>query len=210
MLARSPAPPSGPRLLLYHAPRSRSFRVLWMLEELGEPYAVRHVDLRGGARRQPDHVALSPTGEVPTLCDGEVVVSESAAICAYLADRYPTAGLAPARDARERADYLKWLFFAVGSFEPAVIDSYLHRESPSLAVGWESYDRVVAALSGAVGRDRYLLGERFTAADIVIGSAVHLFLGAGLLPDDPFAGYVERLARRPALQRAFARDGGEA
>ncbi len=201
------ASPAAPSLRLFHARRSRSFRALWMLEELAIPYQIDYLDLGKGEQKAPGFLAINPSGKVPTLLDGDVVISESGAICAYLADRYPAARLAPQLDSPARGAYLKWLFYAAGCMEPALTDHALKRTAPPARAAWGEYDAMVAIVAGAVGRDRYLLGDWFTAADIMVGSIVRFGIAMKLLPPrDEFAGYVERLAQRPAFQRALASD----
>ncbi len=178
-----------------------------MLEELAIPYQIDYLDLGKGEQKAPGFLAINPSGKVPTLLDGDVVISESGAICAYLADRYPAAHLAPHLDSPARGAYLKWLFYAAGCMEPALTDHALKRAAPPAQAAWGDYDAMVAIVAGAVGRDRYLLGDWFTAADVMVGSIVRFGLALKLLPPrEEFAGYVERLAQRPAFQRALASD----
>ncbi len=198
-----------PRLTLYHATPSRSSTALWMLEEVGEPFAIELLNLKTGEQHKPEYLAINPMGKVPTLVDGKTVVSESSAICCYLADAYPAAGLAPAIDDPARGPYLKWLFYAPSCVEPAIIDKALNRPAaPRSTAGWADYDTVVSVLREATGKaSPYLLGGKFTAADVVIGSALRWGMQFKLLPELPeMVGYVERLKQRPALQRQLARD----
>ena len=164
---------ASPQLTLFHASPSRSSIVHWMLEELGEPYKLEVLNLRAGDQRKPAYLAINPMGKVPTLKDGDVVVSEVAAICCYLADTYPKAKLAPPIGDKRRGDYLKWLFYGPSCLEPAMIDKALNRPpAPRTTAGWADYDTVIEVLRSAVGAREYLLGEQFTAADIVIGSGL--------------------------------------
>jgi glutathione S-transferase len=196
------------KLTLYHAVPSRAATARWMLEELGEPYAIKLLDLRAGDQRKPEYLALNPMGKVPTLVDGDVVVSEVAAICCYLADTYPKAGLAPAIGDKRRGPYLKWLFFGPSCVEPAMTDKAMKREPlPRSTAGWGDYDTVVEVLRAAVANGPWLLGEQFTAADVVIGSAIRFGTTFGMLPEIPeFVAYRERILARPALQRQVALD----
>jgi glutathione S-transferase len=201
-------PDAEPKLKLYHAYPSRSSIARWMLEEVGEPYEIELLDLKEGDQHKPSYLAINPMGKVPTLKDGDVIVTEVAAICCYLADAYPTAKLAPSiRDAR-RGPYLKWLFFAPSCIEPAIIDKALDRPSPPRSTaGWADYDTVLDVLKVAVAKTPYLLGEQFTAADLVVGAAIRWGLKFKLLPELPeFVAYAERLGERPALQRQIAKD----
>jgi glutathione S-transferase len=195
-------------LLLYHAAPSRSSIVLWMLEEVGEPYEIELLDIKKGENLEPAYLAVNPMGKVPTIRHQGVVISEGAAICCYLADRFPARRLAPAIADPKRGPYLKWLFFGPSCLEPALIDKMLKREGAQRsAVGWGNYDTVVSVLRDAVSRAPFMLGEEFSAADVVIGSGLRwgmMFKGFPELPE--FTSYVKRLAARPAMQRANAKD----
>ena len=199
-----------PNLTLYHAAPSRSSIAHWMLEELGEPFAIRLVSLKKGENLKPEFLAINPMGKVPALTHGDVVVTEASAICAYLADEYPAARLnVPIGDPR-RGIYLKWLFFGPSCVEPAVVErAYPRKEAPPRAqLGFGDFDSVVEVLAGAArAANPYLLGEQFTAADVVIGSGLRWGTMFKLLPERPeFAAYVGRLNERPALKRATRKD----
>lgn len=198
-----------PRLKLYHATPSRSSVAMWMLEEVGEPYEVELLSLKDGDQRKPAYLAINPMGKVPTLDDSGTIVSEVSAICCYLADAYPQAGLAPPVGDKMRGPYLKWLFYAPSCIEPAMIDKALNRPpAPRTMAGWADYDTVIATLREATANaSPYLLGERFSAADVVIGSSLRWGMQFKLLPELPeFIAYTQRLAARPALQRQIAKD----
>ncbi len=198
-----------PRLKLYHATPSRSSVAMWMLEEIGEPYAVDLLNLKNGDQRKADYLAINPMGKVPTLDDGGTIVSEVSAICCYLADAYPRAGLAPAIDDKLRGPYLKWLFFVPSCVEPAILDKAMNRPPPPRSTaGWADFDTVVGVLRDATGKaSPYLLGERFTAADVVVGASLRWTMKFKLMPELPeFVAYTKRLEERPALQRQIARD----
>jgi glutathione S-transferase len=199
---------ASPQLTLYHASPSRSSIVHWMLEELGEPYKLEVLNLRAGDQRKPAYLAINPMGKVPTLKDGDVVVSEVAATCCYLADTYPKAKLAPPIGDKRRGDYLKWLFYGPSCLEPAMIDKALNRPpAPRTTAGWADYDTVIEVLRSAVGAREYLLGEQFTAADVVIGSGLRWGMLFKMFPELPeFVTYVDRLNARPAMQRQLAKD----
>jgi glutathione S-transferase len=197
------------KLTLYHAAPSRSSIVRWMLEELGEPYDIQLLSLSKGEQLAPDYRAVNPMGKVPALKHGETVITETAAICAYLADEFPHARLnIPVGDPR-RGPYLKWLFFGPSCIEPAVIDRAAPRkeEARRAMLGYGDFDTVMEVVAKAVEPGPYLLGERFTAADVVIGSQLRWAMMFNLIPKRPeFEAYVARLEQRPALQRATALD----
>ena len=197
------------KLTLYHAAPSRSSIVRWMLEEVGEPYDLHVVNLAKGEQHQPEHIAVNPMGKVPALRHGDAVVTEAAAICTYLADEFPQARLnVPVGDPR-RGSYLKWLFFGPSCIEPAMTDrAFPRQEQPRRGMlGYGDFDTVVEVVAKAVEPGPYLLGEQFTAADVIVGSTLRWGLMFGLLPTRPeFIAYVGRLEQRPALQRSVAAD----
>jgi glutathione S-transferase len=204
-----PEPPAMADLLLYHAPQSRSAMTRWLLEELGQPYEIKLMNLREGPQYTPEFRALNPMAKLPTIVYRGVPVSEGAAICTFLADEFPAAKLNKPIGDPERGPYLKWLFFGPSCVEPAITDKAFPRAAPPprVAVGYGDFDSVLEVLIGAVGKAPYLFGEHFTAADIVIGSAIRYGMLFGLLPDLPeFKEYVGRLEARPAFQRAAAKD----
>jgi glutathione S-transferase len=193
------------KLTLYHAVPSRSMVTRWMLEEIGEPYDIRLLHLAAGEQQAPAYRSINPMGKVPALQHGDTVITESAAICTYLADEFPHAGLnVPVGDPR-RGVYLKWLFFGPTCIEPAITDKAFPRvEQPRRgALGYGDFDTVMDVVAKAVEPGPYLLGEHFTAADVVIGSGLRWGMTFDLLPKRPeFVSYVGRLEQRPALQRA--------
>jgi glutathione S-transferase len=196
-------------LTLYHAVPSRSSIAHWMLEEVGEPYDLQVLSLKAGEHRDPKYLAVNPMGKVPALRHDGVVITESAAICCYLADAFPQAGLnVPVGDKR-RGPYLKWLFFGPSCVEPAVTDKAFKRAEapPRGTLGYGDYDTVMNVLADGVRKGPYLLGEQFTAADVVIGSGLRWGMMFKLIPERPeFTAYAARLAERPALKRAQAQD----
>jgi glutathione S-transferase len=197
------------KLTLYHASPSRSSIVRWMLEEIGEPYDIHLLRLMEGDQSKPDYLAVNPMGKVPALKHGDAVITEAAAICTYLADEFPKARLnVPIGDPR-RGLYLKWLFFGPGCVEPAITDrAFPRKEEPRRsALGYGDFDTVMNVLANAVAKRPYLMGEQFTAADVVIGSTLRWGMMFNLLPKRPeFVDYVARLETRPALKRATALD----
>jgi glutathione S-transferase len=196
-------------LTLYHAIPSRSAVARWMLEEVGEPYDIHFLSLQNGDNRKPEYLAINPMGKVPALKHGDVVITESAAICTYLADAFPKAGLSiPIGDAR-RGVYLKWLFFGPSCIEPAITDrAFPRKEEPRRGMlGYGDFDSLMDVLAKAVAGGPYLMGSEFTAADVVIGSGLRWGMMFNLLPQRPeFVAYTGRLEQRPALQRAEAKD----
>lgn len=197
-------------LTLYHAAPSRSSIVHWMLEELGQPYDLHLVSFKKGENRSPEYLAVNPMGKVPALRHGDVVVTEAAAICAYLADEFPAARLnIPVGDPR-RGVYLKWMFFGPSCVEPAITERAFPRKEPPPrgALGFGDVDTVIEVLAKAsAAADPYLMGKQFTAADVIIGSGLRWGTAFKLLPERPeFKGYVDRLGQRPALQRATEKD----
>ena len=194
-------------LLLYTNPMSRGRIARWMMEEIGQPYRAEILDY-GTTMKAPDYLAINPMGKVPCLVHGGTVVTEAAAICAYMAETFPEAGLAPA--AEERGAYYRWLFFAAGPVEQAVTNRAMGFEVPpdkSGMAGYGSYDAAVGALEGALSDTPFVAGERFTAADVYVGAAVGWGLQFGTLPDRPaFRAYRERVEAREAFRRAAAMD----
>jgi glutathione S-transferase len=198
-----------PKLVLYHAAPSRSSIVRWMLEEIGEPYDIHLLSLSKGDNRTPDYLAVNSMGKVPALRHGDTVITEAAAICTYLADEFARANLnVPVGDPR-RGPYLKWLFFGPSCIEPAMMDRAFPRreEARRAALGYGDFDTAINVVADAVARGPYLLGDQFTAADVVIGSTLRFGMLFKLLPERPeFTAYTGRLAQRPALQRTEAKD----
>ena len=195
------------RIIFYHNPQSRASIVHWMLEEVGADYEVRLIDFNAGENRTPEFLAVNPMGKIPTVVDRGVIVTEAAAIVAYLADRFPAAGLAPSTDSPERGAYYRWLFFGAGCIEPAVVDKMFQRPEVERkgAIGYGSYDDTVDTIEKALQPGPYLLGERFSAADVYIGAQLGWagMFGAPRIKDSPvIRADVERCTARPAYRRA--------
>ncbi|HET9067462.1 MAG TPA: glutathione S-transferase family protein [Amaricoccus sp.] len=194
-------------LTFYTNPMSRGRIARWMLEEVGAPY--RTVVLGYGPPMQdPDYRRLNPMSKVPTLVHGETVVTECAAVCAYLADAFPAAGLAP--EPNRRGAYYRWLFFGAGPLEAAVTNQALGVAVPDEKrgfVGYGSLPRVLDALETALAGGGYIAGDRFSAADVYVGAQIGFGLGFGSIEARPaFAAYWQRLENRPAAVRARALD----
>ena len=200
--------PMTAKPILYHAPNTRSSTALWMLEELGVPYDLHVLDFKKGEQREPAHLARNPMGKVPTLSHNGGLVTEGGAVCTYLADAFPQAGLAPAIGDPARGPYLRWMFFAGSSFEPAIVDRALKREPGDKGMmPYGDVDTTIDVAAGAVAKGPWLLGDRFSAADVFLGAGIRWTTLFGILPKRPeFTAYIARLEARPALQRATARD----
>lgn len=194
-------------ITLYTMVPSRGAIAHWMLEETGVPYEVKI--LASGAQREADYLAINPMGKVPAIVHKGQVVSEAAAICLYLAEAFPEAGLdVPVGDAR-RGAFLKWLFFGPSCIEPAVLDKAFPRErqAPKSAAGYGDFDTVMDVVEKALAPGPYILGDVFTAADVVIGSQLRWGMMFGVIPKRAaFTAYVSRLEERPALRRQMAWD----
>ena len=189
---------------LYGAPQTRAIQAVWMLEECGARYERVLVDIRGGAQHTPEYHAINPMEKVPALVDGEARVAETGAICAYLADRFPEAELAPKVHEPERGRYLQWLFFAGSCIEPSILEKMLKLELNPSQSGWGSHSKVLDVLEEAVSEGPWLLGDRFTAADVVIGSGLNFGVRLFNIFDTrpAFDAYIDRCVARPAFIRA--------
>jgi glutathione S-transferase len=196
-------------LVFYTHPMSRGRIVRWMLEEIGRPYRTEVLDY-GTSMKAPAYLAINPMGKVPAIRHGETVVTEAAAICAYLADAFPEAGLAPPPGDRRRGPYYRWLFFAAGPIEAAATNKVLGfvvPEDREPMAGYGRYGNVMDTLEAAVSRGDYLAGESFTAADLFVGSHIGWGLMFGSIEKRPaFERYWERIKARPAAKRADAID----
>ena len=198
-------------LTLYHASPSRSSIVLWMLEELGQPYDIKLLRLSEGDNMKPDYLAINPMGKVPALKHGDTVITEGAAICTYLADEFPQAKLAIPIGTPRRGVYLKWLFFGPSCIEPAVIDRAAPRKEPARRgmLGYGDFDTVMNVVAKAVEQGPWLMGEQFTAADVIVGANIRWGMMFKMIPErKEFSDYASRIAARPAAQRAEAKDKG--
>lgn len=194
---------------LYWCPRTRALRALWMLEELGQPFELVRIDIRDpAAKADPAFRAVSPMGKVPALEDGPARLWDSGAICAYLADQYPAANLAPAIGSADRGAYLQWLLYPNSVIEPAMAEKFSNAPVSAGAHGWGSFDQMLAVLREALARGPWILGERFSAADVLLGMACYFMRQFKVIDNEPavFA-YVDRCLQRPAFQRALAREG---
>ncbi len=197
-------------LVFYTNPMSRGRIAHWMLEEVGAPYRTELLSFDKNEQKSPAFLSINPMGKVPTIVHRGVVVTEAAAICAYLADAFPAAGLAPALDDPARGTYLRWLFFGAGCIEPAIIDRMFERPAPSrpASLGYGSYDATLNALESALNPGPYILGERFSAADVYLCSQIGWGMQTKALEPRPaFQEYSARCSDRPAFQRFSAAAG---
>jgi glutathione S-transferase len=198
-------------LVFYTHPMSRGRIVRWMLEEVGQPYRTELLEY-GTTMKAPEYLAVNPLGKVPALRHGQTVVTEAAAICAYLADAFPQAGLAPPPGDRRRGPYYRWLFFAAGPLEAATTNRMLGVAMPEDPrqrgmLGYVPLPRLLDALEGAVAAGPYLAGESFSAADVYVGAHIGWGMAMGSLERRPtFERYWERVSQRPAAVRARAID----
>jgi glutathione S-transferase len=192
-------------LVFYTNPMSRGRIVRWMLEEVGQPYRTELLDY-ATTMKAPEYLAINPMGKVPAIRHGDTVVTESAAICAYLADAFPQAGLAPPPGDRRRGSYYRWMFFAAGPLEAAGSNKALGFEAPPerrAMMGYGSYPDVMNALEQAVSAGDYLAGDRFSAADLYLGSHLGWGMQFGTVEKRPaFERYWQRISARPAATRA--------
>ena len=190
-------------LVFYTNPMSRGRIIRWMLEEVGAPYETVVLDYASTMKAEP-YLSINPMGKVPAIVHKGRTVTECAAICAYLAETFPEAGLAPTAD--ERADYYRWLFFAAGPIEQAVTNNYAKfapTEEQGRMFGYGNYDLAVDVLEKAVASHRFIAGDRFTAADVYVGSTVGWGVQFGTLPQrDAFQAYYDRVSARDAYKRA--------
>ena len=199
---------SDRQVTLFHAPNTRSFGTLTLLEELGADYRLHVLNLKAGEQRQPEYLAINPMGKVPALLHGEVVVTEQVAIYIYLADLYPEAGLAPAIGDTLRGPYLRWLAFYGACFEPAIVDRAMQHEPAQASTSpYGDYDTMLNALTDQLAKGPYILGDSFTAADVLWGTALNWTVMFKLVPELPvFTRYIERINARPAVARVREKD----
>src|SRR4051812_23826227 len=172
-------------IVLYHHPYSRAATVLWMLEEVGVDHELRFVDMPSGAHKTPELLALNPMGKLPILTDGDLVVTEVAAIGLYLADRYALGRLAPALDDPRRGTYLRWSLFAPSVIEPGATVKANNWPSKASQAGWGDHDSMLTAIETAIGGRDYLLGDTFSMADAIFGGTLRYMLRFNLLEARP-------------------------
>lgn len=195
-------------LVFYTNPQSRGRIVRWMLEEVGVPYRTEILEY-GTTMKAPEYLAINPMGKVPAIRHRDAVVTESAAICAYLADAFPEAGLAP--PLQDRARYYRWFFFAAGPLESAVLNASLGLVVPEerqMTAGYGNLTNTLNALESAIAGSPYVAGQSFTAADVYVGAQISWGLAFGTIePRDSFTAYAARVTDREAYRRADQIDG---
>lgn len=195
------------QIVLFHHPFSRAANVVWMLEEVGVPYALEHVDLMQGEQHSAAFREKNPMGKLPALVDGDAKVTEGAAIGMYLADRYAYGTLAPKVDDPARATYLRWILFAPSVIEPGCYAHASNWDYKPGQAGWGTYEDMLTSIEEAIGEGPWLLGERFTMADVIFGGTVRYMLRFKMLEARPsFVAYAERLNARPASIAASAKN----
>jgi glutathione S-transferase len=193
-------------LVFYHNPLSRGRMVHWMLEEVGVPYRIELLSFEKAEHKKPAFLAVNPMGKIPAIVHRGAVVTECGAIIMYLADAYPAAKLAPAIDDPARAPYLRWMFFGQGCIEPALIDRMLSRPSGDKpgALSYGSYEDMLHTTEKALTPGPYILGDRFSAVDVYVGSQLAFgMMTKSLVPQPIFQNYVNRLFERPAYKRVL-------
>jgi glutathione S-transferase len=195
-------------LTLYHSPHSRSTGVITLLEELKAPYDLHVLSIRKGENREPPYLAVNPMGKVPAIRHGDAIVTEQVAVYLYLADLFPQAKLAPPVGDPLRGPYLRWIAFYGSCFEPALVDRWLKREVPDKkATGYGNFDDVFDTLVGQLAKGPYMLGETFSAADVLWGGALGWMVAFDLLPKrQEISDYVARVQSRPAAIAARDKD----
>ena len=192
----------------YHAPRSRSGSVRALLEELGADYELHALNLSAGQTREPAYLAINPMGKVPAIVHLGSLITEQSAIYQYLADLYPEAGLAPQMGDPLRGPFLRWLAFYGSSFEPAVTDKAMKRDpAPSGMCPYGDFETMMSTVEAQLSKGPYILGDRFTSADVLWGLALQWMLGFGLVVGTPvIKAYVERVSSRPKIAAAAKAD----
>lgn len=198
---------------LYYSPQTRAGRPRWLLEEIGAPYELATLDMSKGEHKAADYMKIHPHGAVPALVDGDLALFESAAICMYLADKYPEKKLAPAVGTPARGLYYQWMLYSMATLEPPVLQIFLNtamlpeaeRSAAVVEKAKAQFADVARVLANALAGRSFILGEQFSAADVMIGSTLGWAGMMGLLGDQPtLQAYVKRLSERPAFQRAHS------
>lgn len=202
--------PTTQTITLFHSPQTRSTGALALLEELQAPYSLRVINMKAGEQREPAYLAVNPMGKVPAILHGDTLITEQVAIGIYLADLFPEAGITPAIGDGLRGPYLRWYVFYAACFEPALVDKALKRDPGPLAmVPYGDLDHTVSTLVAQLSKGSWMLGDRFTALDVLWGTALTWMTGFGLVDAvPPIKNYVERWNARPSVRKAADIDAG--
>ena len=195
-------------IVFYHSPNTRSVGTRILLEELGAPYELRAINMKAGEQRQAGYLAVNPMGKVPAIVHDGALVTEQPAVFLYLADLFPAAGLAPAIGDSLRGPYLRWMVYYGSSFEPAMVDKAMKRDQAPLAMcPYGDYDTTLKTLVDVLAAGPYILGERFSAADVLWGTALTWITKFQLVPELPeIMGYIARVNTRPSVAKVRALD----
>jgi glutathione S-transferase len=195
-------------ITLFHSPQTRSTGALALLEELHAPYTLHALNMKAGQHRQADYLAVNPMGKVPAVLHGQTLITEQVAIGIYLADLFPEAGITPATDDDLRGPYLRWYVFYAACFEPAMIDKAMKREpGPVAMTPYGDLNSTVSTLISQLEKGPWLLGDRFTAPDVLWGTALTWMTGFGLVdPVAPIKAYIDRWNARPSVKKVAAVD----
>jgi glutathione S-transferase len=199
---------SNRQVTLFHAPNTRSSGALMLLEELGAEYRLHVLNMKAGEQRSAEYLAVNPMGKVPAIKHGEALITEQVAVYLYLADLYGETGLAPPIGDPLRGPYLRWMVYYGSCFEPAVVDrAQKNQPAPASISPYGDYDTMLKTLTDQLGTGPYLLSEKFTAADVLWGSALTWTTTFGIVPRLPvIQAYIDRINARPAVKRARAKD----
>jgi glutathione S-transferase len=200
--------PASPQVTLFHSPNTRSSGALILLEELGADYQLHVLNMKAGEQRGPAYLAINPMGKVPALLHGEALVTEQVAIFLYLADLFPEAGLAPPIGDPLRGPYLRWMVYYGSCFEPAVVDRAQKREpAPPAMSPYGDFDTMFKTLTDQLAKGPYLLGDKFSAVDVLWGTALTWITKFQLVPALPvIQAYIDRVNARPSVARVQAKD----
>lgn len=195
-------------IIFYHSPNTRSAGTRILLEELGAPYEIKVINMKAGEQRQADYLAVNPMGKVPAIRHGDALITEQVAIFIYLADLFPKAGLAPAIGDPQRGPYLRWMVYYGSCVEPAVVDKAMKRDPAPLAMcPYGDYDTMLKTLVDLLAVGPYVLGERFSAVDILLGTALTWITNFELIPKLPaIVEYIGRVNARPSVAKIKALD----
>ncbi len=194
-------------ITLFHRPKTRSTRFIWLLEELGAPYEIKEVATRTREGGAPDPANPHPHGKVPAISDDGEIVFESPAIALYLTDKHPHAGIGPTIGDAKRGAYLSWLVYYGSVFEPALMSKFMNVPVPVGTAGWVELEGVIEAIIKVLSANPYMLGEKFSAADVLYASTFAMFGASPIVPKSPVLdGYIKRCMERPAYGRAQAKE----